>query len=125
MPKWGLTMKQGKITRWFKSEGEAIQEGEPFFEVETEKITNTVEAEASGVVFQIVVSAGETVAVGSIVAIIARPGEQPQRIEAGLRDPTVSPTEAEKPQLDRSHPCGATIGQRFWDRFNHGSRNRT
>jgi pyruvate dehydrogenase E2 component (dihydrolipoamide acetyltransferase) len=101
MPKWGLTMKQGKITRWFKSEGEAIQEGEPFFEVETEKITNTVEAEASGVVFQIVVSAGETVAVGSIVAIIARPGEQPQRIEAGLRDPTVSPTEAEKPQLDR------------------------
>jgi len=97
MPKWGLTMKEGKITRWFKSEGETIQDGEPFFEVETEKITNSVEAEASGVVFQIVVSAGETVAVGSIVAIIARPGEQPQRIEAGLVAATVSPAAAEKP----------------------------
>jgi pyruvate dehydrogenase E2 component (dihydrolipoamide acetyltransferase) len=106
MPKWGLTMKEGKITRWFKTEGETIQEGQPFFEVETEKITNTVEAEASGVVFQIVVPAGETVAVGSIVAIIARPGEQPQRIEARLSDATLRPAAAEKPQPDRESAPG-------------------
>jgi pyruvate dehydrogenase E2 component (dihydrolipoamide acetyltransferase) len=96
MPKWGLTMKEGKITRWFKSEGDTIQQGEPFFEVETEKITNSVEAEASGVVFQIVVSAGETVAVGSIVAIIAQPDEQPRRIDAASAAAAVSPATDEK-----------------------------
>ena len=44
MPKWGLTMKEGRISKWFKSEGDTIQKGEPFFEVETEKITNVVES---------------------------------------------------------------------------------
>ena len=81
MPKWGLTMKNGKISKWFKSEGDAIQKGEPFFEVETEKITNVVEAAAEGVVFQIVVAAGTTVPAGTIVAVIAAAGEQPERIE--------------------------------------------
>ncbi|MEX1326099.1 MAG: biotin/lipoyl-containing protein, partial [Desulfobacterales bacterium] len=81
MPKWGLTMKEGKISKWFKSEGDAIQKGEPFFEVETEKITNVVEAAAEGIVFQIVVAAGTTVAIGTIVAVIADAGEQPERIE--------------------------------------------
>ena len=81
MPKWGLTMKEGKISKWFKSEGDTIEKGEPFFEVETEKITNVVEATANGVVFQIVVTAGSAVPVGTIVAIIVEPGEQPERIE--------------------------------------------
>jgi pyruvate dehydrogenase E2 component (dihydrolipoamide acetyltransferase) len=74
-------MKEGKISKWFKSEGDTIEKGEPFFEVETEKITNVVEATANGVVFQIVVTAGSAVPVGTIVAIIAEPGEQPERIE--------------------------------------------
>ncbi len=81
VPKWGMTMKEGKISKWFKSEGDTIEKGEPFFEVETEKITNVVEATASGIVFQIVVSAGTKVPVGTIVAVIAEPGEQPERIE--------------------------------------------
>ncbi len=81
MPKWGLTMKQGKITKWFKEEGDSVQQGEDLFEVETEKITNKVEAAATGILFQIVVPAGTTVPVGSIVAVIAEPGEQPERIE--------------------------------------------
>ena len=49
--------------------------------METEKITNVVEAPTSGIVFQIVVSAGTKVAVGTIVAVIADPGEKPERIE--------------------------------------------
>ena len=74
-------MKEGKISKWFKSEGDTIEKGEPFFEVESEKITNVVKATASGIVFQIVVSAGTKVPVGTIVAVIAEPGEQPERIE--------------------------------------------
>ncbi|MCB2145818.1 MAG: 2-oxo acid dehydrogenase subunit E2 [Deltaproteobacteria bacterium] len=79
MPKWGLTMKAGKVSRWFKSEGETIQKGEPLFEVETDKITNAVEAPVSGVLFQIVVPAGETVPVQTVVAVLAEAGEVPER----------------------------------------------
>jgi pyruvate dehydrogenase E2 component (dihydrolipoamide acetyltransferase) len=82
MPKWGLTMKEGKITKWFKNEGDSVEKGEPLFEVETEKITNKVESIASGILFQIVAAAGTTVPVGGVVAIVAAPGEQPERIEA-------------------------------------------
>lgn len=81
MPKWGLTMKSGKITKWFKQEGETVKKGEPFFEVETEKITNLVEAVANGVLFQIVVPVGTTVPVGTVVAIVAQAGEKPERME--------------------------------------------
>jgi len=81
MPKWGLTMKQGKITKWFKKEGDSVKKGEPLFEVETDKITNKVDSVATGVLFQILVAVGATIPVGTAVAVIAEPGEQPERIE--------------------------------------------
>ena len=115
MPKWGLTMKEGKITKWHKSESDTIQKGEPFFEVETEKITNVVEAGASGIVFQIVISAGTTVPVGTIVAVIAEPGEQPERIEGIQAGEVIEeaahapgspvPTPAEKPPEKKFVPA--------------------
>jgi len=104
MPKWGMTMKEGKISKWFKSEGDAIEKGEPFFEVETEKITNVVEATASGIVFQIVVAAGTKVPVGTILAVIAEPGEQPERIE-GIQAGEI--VEASKPAPERPAPTPA------------------
>ena len=81
MPKWGLTMKEGKITTWLVKEGDTVHKGQELFEVETEKITNIVESSAGGVLFQIVVPAGAVVATGTIVAIITEPGEQAERIE--------------------------------------------
>lgn len=87
-------MKEGKVSKWFKSEGDPIKEEEPFFEVETEKITNVVKATASGVVFQIVVSEGMKVPVGTIVAVIAEPGEQPERVEGIQAGEIIQDTEA-------------------------------
>ena len=107
MPKWGLTMKEGKISQWFKQEGDSVEKGEDLFEVETEKITNKVESIASGVLFQIVVPAGQTVPVATIVAIIAQKGEQPERIEgiqAGevVEDEAVSPDDATAKASEKS-----------------------
>jgi pyruvate dehydrogenase E2 component (dihydrolipoamide acetyltransferase) len=105
IPKWGLTMKTGKITKWFKNEGDPVRKGEAFFEVETEKITNTVESTAEGVVFQIVVPAGTTVPVGTVVAVVAETGEQPERIEglqagevAAAPEKARAKTQPEKPK---------------------------
>jgi pyruvate dehydrogenase E2 component (dihydrolipoamide acetyltransferase) len=94
MPKWGLTMKTGKITKWFKKEGDPVGKGEAFFEVETEKITNTVESTAEGVVFQILVPAGTTVPVGTVVAVVAEAGEKPERME-GLPEGETAPASEE------------------------------
>jgi pyruvate dehydrogenase E2 component (dihydrolipoamide acetyltransferase) len=94
-------MKEGKITKWFKKEGEPVQKGEELFEVETEKITNKVESTASGILFQIAVPEGTTVAVGTILAVVAETGEQPERIE-GIQmgeviEAAVSPAEGPAP----------------------------
>jgi pyruvate dehydrogenase E2 component (dihydrolipoamide acetyltransferase) len=84
MPKWGLTMKTGKIARWLAAEGDSIQAGQPLLEVETDKITNVVEAAAAGVLFQIVAPAGEVVPVMTVIGIIAEAGETPERQESGV-----------------------------------------
>jgi pyruvate dehydrogenase E2 component (dihydrolipoamide acetyltransferase) len=81
MPKLGMTMKVGKLSKWYKNEGDSVEKGEDLFVVETEKITNKIESPGSGLLFQVVVPAGETVPVGTILAVIAEAGEQPERIE--------------------------------------------
>lgn len=75
MPKWGLTMKTGKIARWLVSEGGAVETGQPLLEVETDKITNVVESPASGVLLQIVSAQGEVVPVMQVIGLIGASGE--------------------------------------------------
>lgn len=81
MPKLGMTMKVGKVSKWYKKEEDTVEKGENLFEVETEKITNKIESPEAGVLFQIVVPEGAIVPVGTIVAVIAHAGETPVRIE--------------------------------------------
>ena len=75
MIKWNPAMKAGKITRWFKKEGDMVDKGEDLFEVETEKITNKVQSPARGRMSQIIIPAGKKVPVKVVVAILAEPGE--------------------------------------------------
>jgi pimeloyl-ACP methyl ester carboxylesterase len=75
MPKWGLSMREGLICRWFKQEGEPVQAGETLLEIETEKMTNVVEAPATGVLARILCPAGSTVPVQTLLAVITAPGE--------------------------------------------------
>ncbi|MGZ3617760.1 MAG: biotin/lipoyl-containing protein, partial [Ktedonobacteraceae bacterium] len=49
MPKWGLSMKTGLIVEWLKKTGEAVREGEPIVEIESEKATNDVDAPVTGI----------------------------------------------------------------------------
>ena len=83
MPKLGLTMKTGKVSKWFVAEGAMVKQGDDLFEVETDKITNKVESPADGVLFQILVQPKQEVAVGAVLGIIAEPGENPARMEGG------------------------------------------
>ncbi|MBN2324066.1 MAG: 2-oxo acid dehydrogenase subunit E2 [Spirochaetes bacterium] len=70
MPKLGLTMKEGKIVKWHKREGDKVNKGEPLVEIETEKITSVVESPATGILNQIVVQDDSTVPVTETIAVI-------------------------------------------------------
>ena len=74
LPRLGQGMESGVIVRWLKSEGDAVASGEPLYELDTDKVTQEVEAEADGVLLKIVVAEGE-VQVGSTVAVIGSEGE--------------------------------------------------
>jgi pyruvate dehydrogenase E2 component (dihydrolipoamide acetyltransferase) len=69
LPRLGQGMESGTIVRWLKSEGDAVAKGEPLYELDTDKVTQEVEAEADGVLLKIVVSEGE-VDVGTMVGVI-------------------------------------------------------
>jgi pyruvate dehydrogenase E2 component (dihydrolipoamide acetyltransferase) len=71
MPKWGLTMTEGKVVDWLKRQGESFAEGEEILEIETTKITNVVEASEAGTLRRILAPAGTTLPVGGLLAVVA------------------------------------------------------
>lgn len=82
MPKLGLTMVEGKITKWFKKVGEPVKLGDPLFEVETDKITNTIEAKEEGILAKILVEEGSKAPVANTVGILVKEGEVISIVEA-------------------------------------------
>jgi pyruvate dehydrogenase E2 component (dihydrolipoamide acetyltransferase) len=71
MPKWGLSMRLGKITAWVVGEGDDVKAGDDLADIETEKITGTLEAADAGTVRRIVARVGEDVPVSGTIALIA------------------------------------------------------
>lgn len=76
MPPLSETMEDGRIVRWHKVEGDAVNEGEPLYDVETDKATVEVPAPAAGIVRRIMVLEGETVPIGTMLAVIAGPEDE-------------------------------------------------
>lgn len=82
MPKWGLTMTEGKVVHWLKPQGAAFAPGEELLEIETSKITNVVEAEAPGTLLRIVAPAGSTLPIGALLAVIAPADTPAEQVDA-------------------------------------------
>jgi pyruvate dehydrogenase E2 component (dihydrolipoamide acetyltransferase) len=80
LPRLGQGMESGTIVKWLKSEGDKVEKGEPLYELDTDKVTQEVEADASGVLLKIAVAEGE-VAVGKTIAVIGEQGESVQVAE--------------------------------------------
>ena len=76
LPRLGQGMESGVIVRWLKSEGDTVSRGDPLYELDTDKVTQEVEAEQDGVLTKIVVAEGE-VEVGTTVAVIEENGAEP------------------------------------------------
>jgi len=76
MPKWGLTMTEGKVLGWLKREGDAVAASDELLEIETSKITNVMEAGEAGVLRRVIAPEGATLPIGGLLAVVA-PGEVP------------------------------------------------
>src|SRR5213078_928493 len=70
MPQMGVSVSEGTITKWLKHEGEEIEADEPLLEISTDKVDTEIPSPGSGVVAQILVQEGETVPVGTKIALI-------------------------------------------------------
>ena len=70
MPRLRPEMENGVLCAWLKEEGDAVQAGEPLYEIETDKVVNQIEATESGILKKQMVEEGDTVAVETPVAIL-------------------------------------------------------
>lgn len=82
MPKWGLEMREGTVQDWLVKEGERIEVGQAIVEVETDKISNAVEAADPGLLRRIVAQSGELLPVKALLAVLAEPEVSDDQIDA-------------------------------------------
>ncbi len=109
MPKLGLTMTEGLVSRWLKAEGDAVKEGEPLFEVETDKLTNTIEATASGTLLKILAKEGDTLPCLAGVAVIGKPNEDISELVPGAAPKAEAPAPAAAPAAPAKAPGGRVV----------------
>src|SRR5574340_789335 len=112
MPKWGLSMKTGLIVEWLKKAGDAVQEGEPIVEIESEKATNEVEAPVTGIMRTIEIEEGDSAPVGAAIAVITLPDEElsdEQVADLIREDAEIKRQRAEK-MTKQAVPKAATTG---------------
>jgi pyruvate dehydrogenase E2 component (dihydrolipoamide acetyltransferase) len=116
LPRLGQGMESGVIVRWLKAEGDTVSKGEPLYELDTDKVTQEVEAEVAGTLLQIVVPEGE-VEVGATVAVIGEDGAKPAEEAApeaeaeqtaAPAEPTAVPAEPTAPAVAQAPPAPST-----------------
>ncbi|PWR21622.1 acetoin dehydrogenase dihydrolipoyllysine-residue acetyltransferase subunit [Zavarzinia compransoris] len=71
MPKWGMSMTEGRLSGWLVRPGRAVEPGMEILEIETDKITNVLEARDGGILRRQVIEEGQTVPVGALLGVIA------------------------------------------------------
>jgi pyruvate dehydrogenase E2 component (dihydrolipoamide acetyltransferase) len=89
MPKQGLQMTEGTIIKWLKQEGERVESGQPLFEMETDKLTITIDAAVSGILLKIIKEAGEKALITETIAVI---GELDEDLNGLLAEAPVAQT---------------------------------
>ena len=109
LPRLGQGMESGTIVKWLKSEGDAVEKGEPLYELDTDKVTQEVEADASGVLLKIAVQEGE-VEVGKTIAVIGEQGEDVSIESGGSDGKPAAEREEERPPEAPPQPS-STDGQ--------------
>ncbi|HET6196027.1 MAG TPA: acetoin dehydrogenase dihydrolipoyllysine-residue acetyltransferase subunit [Acetobacteraceae bacterium] len=113
MPKWGLTMTEGKVVRWAHAAGDSFSAGDELLEIETTKVANVVEAEGDATVLRIVAAEGATLPIGALLAVIGpadTPAAKVDAFVAGFKAP--EPAEVTGAEADTPSPKSVDAGGR-------------
>jgi pyruvate dehydrogenase E2 component (dihydrolipoamide acetyltransferase) len=119
LPRLGQGMESGTVVRWLKQEGDRVEKGEPLYELDTEKVTQEVEADASGVLLKIAVPEGE-VPVGQTIAVIGEEGEEvaeaeeaPEADEAPEEEGSRAPARDEERERGKEAPAEPALSEQI------------
>lgn len=104
MPKQGLQMTEGTITKWLVKEGDKVEIGQPLFEMETDKNTIQIDSTAAGEVLKLVAKEDETVPITETIAIVGKKGEDfsdllPKKKEEKKPEPAPAPAAPAAPAV--------------------------
>jgi 2-oxoglutarate dehydrogenase E2 component (dihydrolipoamide succinyltransferase) len=99
MPQMGVSVSEGTVTRWLKNVGDTIQSDETLLEISTDKVDTEVPSPGTGIVTEILVQEGETVAVGTVLA----------RIDAAGSAPVAAPAPEPKPEPEPEPPAAEAL----------------
>ena len=101
MPQLGETVVEGTITKWLKKEGDTVEADEYIVEISTDKVDSEVPSTASGTVQKILVPEGETVSVGTAIAVVGEDGAASGESEEADEQPQAEAAEAEAEKPDK------------------------
>ncbi|HZM44139.1 MAG TPA: dihydrolipoamide acetyltransferase family protein [Burkholderiales bacterium] len=112
MPQLGETVAEGTVTKWYKKVGDAVKADDVLFDVETDKVSTEIPAQATGVIVEILVAEGATAKVGAKLAVIRESGTVAPRAASGTsaaqaaapRPVAASPAAPAAPPWSRSGP---------------------
>lgn len=104
MPQMGVSVTEGTITKWLRQVGDPIGRDEPLLEISTDKVDTEVPSPAEGVVAQILVAEGETVEVGTVLAVIAPAGAAVAPPEPAPEPPAPAPVVEAPPAMVAAEP---------------------
>jgi pyruvate dehydrogenase E2 component (dihydrolipoamide acetyltransferase) len=108
MPKWGIEMTEGTLAEWMVSEGDTLSPGQIIANVETEKITNEIEAEYEAKVARLIASVGEIYPVGTLLAVFATGGVSEGELDAFVKAWTPERDGDEAAAAASAEPAGAS-----------------
>jgi pyruvate dehydrogenase E2 component (dihydrolipoamide acetyltransferase) len=112
MPKWGLEMREGTVTAWLVEEGARIEVGTPILDVETDKISNAVEAPDAGLLRRKVAQEGETLPVKALLGVLAEPEVGDADIDAFVAGYVVPAAEAGEEEAGAAYEFAEVGGLR-------------
>lgn len=106
MPQMGVSVSEGTVTRWLKQPGDHVALDEPLLEISTDKVDTEVPSPGEGVVAQVLVPEGQTVEVGTLLAVIAPVGAEPAPPAAPEPAPVAAPVAPAPPLVVAAEPGG-------------------
>ena len=127
MPQMGESIAEGTVTKWFKNVGDRVERDEPLFEISTDKVDAEIPSPAAGVLKEIRVAPGTTVAIHTVVGVIAAEGEgapvallapppPPPPAPAPVAAPATAPVAAPAARTSPARPARARAGGLVPDR---------